>query len=441
MTAQPGSPNSPNVLPSGRQRQRQRRQEARRLRQDLVRAVGLSLMIHGGLLWWAQADRWEIEPPTPRLIEFRLISPPDDPAPLALDSPDLTSIVDAQAAGQADPEEIDLSAGGSETTPLAPPQPEPDRLPQAAAVESSDPTDPREPRVVRSAPVATLQRQPQLTAPAPPDPISDLHQQLEQAVQDRQWQRAATVAEQMALALPQRSGELLAYQDRLYQLASYERDSLQPQQTPVPDPSPQIPSPLPTQAPLPNFTPSPPPSPPPTPDPEPVSLTPPIAAAPVPPAPQVPPAPASGEQAIVDQPSTAAPLSEPSVGSGSGGQISGIANSQQASEAPTQLATLADPTWSDYLARLQIKVQQQWSVRQAQDSYSTVVVFTLSQQGQLQDIQLQNPSQDPLVDAAVMSAIRQAAPFDPLPASFTGDRFTFQLDVLSGSREVVVRSP
>ncbi len=415
MTAQPGSPIDAALI--RRQQQLRRRQEAHRLRQDLVWAVGLSLLMHGGLLWWALAERLTLDPPSPDLIEFRLISPPEDPEIDPLDPAELTSVADAQAAGESKPEEPDLSAGGSQISPLSPPQPERDRSSQNPAVDSSV----SDPRVVGSAPVATLQRYPQ---PQPVDrsnPVSDLHHQLEQAVQDRQWQRAAAVAEQMALVLPQRSGELMAYQDQLYQLASQDQNTPEPP-TPTAQPSPQIPTATPTQPP----SPRPSPSPRAIADPEQVDLTPVIATA---------PAPTQGTepQETADQSPS---VSEPSIGSGSGGQVSGVANSQRAAEAPTQLATIADPAWSDYLARLQAKVQQQWSVRQAQDSYSTVVMFTLSQHGQLQDIELRSPSQDPLVDAAVMSAIRQAAPFDPLPASFTGEQFTFQLEVLSGSQGI-----
>ena len=404
---------SPRVAPDPRefsvyqrQRREQRRREMRRHRQDLCWSLGLSLIVHGGALWLTQADLFPSADPRPQLIEFRLIPPQE--LEVIPSAPDLMSVADSQSRGASDPEDPEFSAGGSphsSTSLAAPPR------------EISPPTQPQDAApVVRSAPVASLQRPPQPT----PDPVTTLHQQLEQAVADQDWQEATAIIDQMAMALPQRVGEFSAYRDQLQQLA-------QPQA----DPAPETPLPNPTPA-LSESTPPPSPRPvSPTPAPPPATAA--IATAVFPPAPPVIPASAP--------PTSPTTISKIRPGSGTGGQVSGVANVQQSEPGETQLATIADPAWAEYIARLQVRVQQHWSVREAQDSYSTVVVFTLSQQGQLQTLRLQNPSQDPLVDAAVMSAIRQAAPFDPLPTSFTGEQFTFQLDVLSGSREVIVRSP
>ncbi len=93
-----------------------------------------------------------------------------------------------------------------------------------------------------------------------------------------------------------------------------------------------------------------------------------------------------------------------------------------------------DPVWGDYLADLQHQVRQHWLIKQAEGTYLTVVMLTIERDGDLQDLQLAQPSEDALLDAAVLSAIQQSAPFDPLPLAFEGHERTFRLEVLSGSQ-------
>jgi len=136
----------------------------------------------------------------------------------------------------------------------------------------------------------------------------------------------------------------------------------------------------------------------------------------------------------------AAPLEEPSptlpptfpTGSHNSdfGRTSGIESSQAG---PPSLNATADPDWGDYLAQFQERVRQHWMVRRASGSYVTVVQVRLDRQGSLRELRLQTPSEDPLLDAAVLSAIQRSAPFAPLPESYVGEELMLEIDVLSGS--------
>lgn len=366
----------------------QQRREAQRLRQDLMRALGASFLLHWGVLILGDQDLFSPPDPSPQWIEFQLISPPEQTVQ-SPPNPDLSSLADAQASGASNPDRAISAGGAAHGSPAAP---------SDISAPQTAPTQAR----VQSVAVASLYRRP-IPDPVPVDPLQDLQDQLDQAVQEQQWQEAMALIDRMALALPQRSGQFSAYRDQLQQLV--DRDA---------------PSPIPTA-------------------PSTVAPAQPLVPAPASDPTQVFPAQPLPAQELTLERSPQEIPSETGVDRGSGGTRQGIANAQTPSQAETQLATVADPAWAEYLARLQERVQQHWSVRQAQGSYSTVVVFTLDKQGHLQQIQLQNPSQDPLVDAAVLSAIRQAAPFDPLPSGFGGDHFTFELDVLSGSHDLVLR--
>jgi TonB family protein len=138
----------------------------------------------------------------------------------------------------------------------------------------------------------------------------------------------------------------------------------------------------------------------------------------------------------------AAPLEEPSptlpptfpTGSHSSslGRTSGIESSRAG---PPSLNAVADPDWGDYLAQFQERVRQHWMVRRASGSYVTVVQVRLDRQGSLRELRLQTPSEDPLLDAAVLSAIQRSAPFAPLPESYVGEEVNYPTLTASRYRE------
>jgi TonB family protein len=138
----------------------------------------------------------------------------------------------------------------------------------------------------------------------------------------------------------------------------------------------------------------------------------------------------------------AAPLEEPSptlpptfpTGSHSSslGRTSGIESSRAG---PPSLNAVADPDWGDYLAQFQERVRQHWMVRRASGSYVTVVQVRLDRQGSLRELRLQTPSEDPLLDAAVLSAIQRSAPFASLPESYVGEEVNYPTLTASQYRE------
>jgi TonB family protein len=138
----------------------------------------------------------------------------------------------------------------------------------------------------------------------------------------------------------------------------------------------------------------------------------------------------------------AAPLEEPSptlpptfpTGSHSSslGRTSGIESSRAG---PPSLNAVADPDWGDYLAQFQERVRQHWMLRRASGSYVTVVQVRLDRQGSLRELRLQTPSEDPLLDAAVLSAIQRSAPFAPLPESYVGEEVNYPTLTASQYRE------
>ncbi|MEN9222182.1 MAG: energy transducer TonB, partial [Thermostichus sp. BF3_bins_97] len=94
-----------------------------------------------------------------------------------------------------------------------------------------------------------------------------------------------------------------------------------------------------------------------------------------------------------------------------------------------------DLDWGEYLAQFQERVRQHWAVQRAAGSYVTVVQLRLDREGSLRELRLHTPSEDPLLDAAVLSAIQRSAPFAPLPSSYGGEELMLEIDVLSGSLE------
>ncbi|NJK63529.1 MAG: TonB C-terminal domain-containing protein, partial [Synechococcaceae cyanobacterium SM2_3_1] len=128
-----------------------------------------------------------------------------------------------------------------------------------------------------------------------------------------------------------------------------------------------------------------------------------------------------------------APPPLPQAQAGTGGEISGLANTDQPSPGPANLAAEADLQWGAYLAHLQTAIQQQWLIQSTNhESHLTRIKLTLRADGSLEHILVTDSSGDDLVDSAVVSSIRRAAPFHPLPEGNLSPSLTFRLDILSG---------
>ncbi len=149
-----------------------------------------------------------------------------------------------------------------------------------------------------------------------------------------------------------------------------------------------------------------------------------------------PPLPRSASAPSVQAPVVPpAPVSTPppQAQKGTAGEISGLAHTRQPSPGPANLAAKADLQWGAYLAHLQTEIQQQWLIQSTNhDSHLTRVNLTLRADGSLEKILVADSSGDDLVDSAVVSSIRRAAPFQPLPEGNVSPSLTFRLDILSG---------
>ncbi|MBF2073061.1 MAG: TonB family protein [Synechococcales cyanobacterium C42_A2020_086] len=78
---------------------------------------------------------------------------------------------------------------------------------------------------------------------------------------------------------------------------------------------------------------------------------------------------------------------------------------------------LGDPLWGPYMATVNRQVDQQWQRLNVPVTRQAKVRFRIDRQGRLSDVELLQPSGDPLADQAAIQAIWDAAPFAPLPQS------------------------
>lgn len=89
-------------------------------------------------------------------------------------------------------------------------------------------------------------------------------------------------------------------------------------------------------------------------------------------------------------------------------------------EAPgtgSHVDVLEDPLWGPYMATVNRQVDQQWQRLNMSVTRRAKVRFRIDRQGQLSNVELLQPSGDPLADQAAIQAIWDAAPFAPLPQS------------------------
>lgn len=248
------------------------------------------------------------------------------------------------------------------------------------------------------------------------DPTPFLLQQLEQAIAEQDWSEAIATVDQLVLVAPNHRQRLQAYRSRLQEWQDFE--AAQQQAEAPTSPQPQDPtasdwaqSSLQLRA-------------------EPLALAPdPGVLAPSEPIFQ-PSAPPSEDPLLSAQRSD---------GQGSGGgATAGVAASGQTDPAlergSAQPLTQSNTDWGSYLSQVQRRVTEHWQIQGSGYSHTTRVQLTLASQGSIEGIRILAPSDDALVDAAVISAIRQAAPFDPLPEGYR--RFIFDLDILSGRVQV-----
>ncbi len=86
-----------------------------------------------------------------------------------------------------------------------------------------------------------------------------------------------------------------------------------------------------------------------------------------------------------------------------------------------------------YLEQLQRQVKQQWIPGLTQSSRRTVLHFTISRSGRVRGLQVARKSGFNAIDEAALSAVQRAAPFAPLPTTYSENylsiEFTFSINV------------
>ncbi len=378
-------------------------------------SIGIHLLLGTGILA-LQDSIFRTEPERVALIpvEWLEVDPPIAPDPMLVDTP-RASIMLLARPGFRDPH---ASTGGAtmrrqmrEAVTLG------SLKVSSAPVNSLDVISPQmlspvevdDP--VEAAPIAVPPVEPIPVEPVPVQATAPLIAQLEQAMTAERWSEAIATVDQLMLVAPNHHEQLKTYRARLEEWQALSDQADQPLSQP---------SPLPPEAPTPALPNS-------------------VAAVPSPPLPErISTNPNSGETQTLGDPNTS-PSSQGSTSQGSGGTTAaGVAASNQDSlepiAEPPQPATQPDVNWGSYLSHLQREVLDHWQIQGAGQSHTTRLQLTLARSGTIEGIQILEPSEDALVDAAVVSAIRQAAPFDPLPEGY--QRFVFELDVLSGAIQV-----
>lgn len=104
---------------------------------------------------------------------------------------------------------------------------------------------------------------------------------------------------------------------------------------------------------------------------------------------------------------------------------------------------MAEPDFGPYIAELQRRIRRNWSPPVEDQSKRVVAVFTISRQGRLMDLRIQQSSGSPQADQAALAAVRASAPFRELPANFRRDsidvQFVFDYEIAGRGQATMPR--
>ncbi|GAB1543930.1 hypothetical protein NUACC21_66060 [Scytonema sp. NUACC21] len=113
--------------------------------------------------------------------------------------------------------------------------------------------------------------------------------------------------------------------------------------------------------------------------------------------------------------------------------LAALPNSNQSNPAFEGIDARKDADLGPYLAQLQRQVKQQWIPGLTQYSRRTVLHFIISRSGQVTGLRVAQPSGFNAIDEAALSAVKRAAPFAPLPTTYSSNNlyieFTFSINV------------
>lgn len=94
---------------------------------------------------------------------------------------------------------------------------------------------------------------------------------------------------------------------------------------------------------------------------------------------------------------------------------------------------LKEPDFGPYMRELQRRIKRRWNPPRGNESKRVVLMFTLSRDGRLLSLKMHKTSGIPESDQAAIQAVKEAAPFRPLPPEYRGNdidiQFTFDYNV------------
>jgi TonB family protein len=95
-----------------------------------------------------------------------------------------------------------------------------------------------------------------------------------------------------------------------------------------------------------------------------------------------------------------------------------------------------EPDFGPYMKNLQRRIKHNWNPPRGNNSKRVVVHFKVDKYGKLLKLQIAQSSGQPESDSAAIQAVKDSAPFQPLPVEYTGKdvdiEFTFDYNVFRG---------
>lgn len=94
---------------------------------------------------------------------------------------------------------------------------------------------------------------------------------------------------------------------------------------------------------------------------------------------------------------------------------------------------LKEPDFGPYMRELQRRIKRRWNPPRGNESKRVVLLFKVSKDGRLLSLKVHTSSGVPSADQAALDAVKQTAPFRPLPPEYRGNdidiQFTFDYNV------------
>lgn len=94
---------------------------------------------------------------------------------------------------------------------------------------------------------------------------------------------------------------------------------------------------------------------------------------------------------------------------------------------------LKEPDFGPYMMELQRRIKRRWNPPRGNESKRVVLLFKIGRDGRLLSLKVHNSSSVLEADQAALQAVKESAPFRPLPPEYRGDdidiQFTFDYNV------------